>query len=49
MRWIDSITGSMNVNLSKLWQTVKDRKPGLLHSMGGWQRVGHNLAQVNNR
>ena len=26
MRWLDSITASMNMNLSQLWETVKDRK-----------------------
>ena len=26
MRWLDSFTDSMNVNLSKLWETVKDRE-----------------------
>ena len=25
MRWLGSITDSMNTNLSKLWETVKDR------------------------
>ena len=30
MRWFDSITDSMNVNMSKLWEMVKDRELGVL-------------------
>ena len=26
MRWLDSITDSMVMNLSKFWETVKDRE-----------------------
>ena len=26
MRWLDSMTNSMNMNLSKLWDVVKDRE-----------------------
>ena len=43
MRWLDGITDSMDLNLSKLWETVMDKKPGVLQSMGS-QRVGHDLA-----
>ena len=42
MRWLDGITNSMDMSLNKLWEMVKDRKPGMLQSMGS-QRLGHNL------
>ena len=40
MRWLDSITDLMDMNLSKFGETVK---AGVLQCMG-LHRVGHNLA-----
>ena len=39
MRWLDSITNSMDMSLSKLQELVIDRKAGVLQSIGS-QRVG---------
>ena len=42
MSWLDSIMDSMDMNLSKLQETVKDGKPDMLQSMRLY-RVRYNL------
>ena len=41
MKWLDVISDSMDVNLSKLQETVEDR--------GAWQITVHGVAQSQTR
>ena len=41
MRWLDGITDSMDMSLSKLWSRQCTERPGVLQSMG-LQRVEHD-------
>ena len=43
MRWLDGITNSMDMHLSKLWRSWRTEESGGLQSMVS-QRVGHDLA-----
>ena len=48
MRWLDSIADAINLNLGKLRKMVRDRRPGVLQSIGS-QRVGHDWATEQNK
>ena len=37
MRWLDGITDSMDMNLSKLWEIVEDRR--------GWRATVHGVTK----
>ena len=48
MRWLDGLNDSMDMSLSKLWEMVKGKEPGVLCSP--WARKESDTTeQLNNQ
>ena len=48
MQWLDSITNSKDIHLSRLREMLRTEEPGVLQAMG-LQRVGYDSATEQQR
>ena len=47
MRWLDGITDPMNMNLSKLWEMMKDRCAAVRGVTQNWTQLSNQKTTIS--